>query len=88
MLFIRDSTITERVHTKVTQEKYKNMIISTITHDMKTPVMAIKGHLDLLPQYITQGGEQFLHAAKLATSSFEYYIYDLIVKKALLLYFY
>lgn len=79
LLLIRESTSLEKFHTKATEEKYKHLMISTITHDLKTPLTVINGNLTILSNYVTAEGIKYLSAAKIATIAFEYYIYDLIV---------
>lgn len=79
LLFIRNTTSLEKAHTKATEEKYKQLMISTITHDLKTPISAINGSLVVLTNYVNGEGIKYLDSATIATIAFEYYIYDLIV---------
>ncbi len=79
LLFIRDSTALEQAHVKITETKYSQLIISTITHDLKSPITAIQGHLAVLPPFVTEKGQAYLKAAQLTAQAFEYYIYDLVV---------
>jgi K+-sensing histidine kinase KdpD len=78
-LLIRDSTLVEQAHAKATEVKYRQLMLSTITHDLKSPITAIQGHLFLLNDYVNESGMKFLKSAQSAALSFEYYIYDLIV---------
>ncbi len=80
LLFIREATRLEQAHTKATEEKYKHQVLRTITHDLKTPLTIIKGQLSVLPTYVSEEGQKYLTAAQISTASFEYYIYDLIVR--------
>lgn len=79
VLMIRDSTAVEQAHTKSTEVKYKKLMLSTITHDLKSPITAIQGHLSLLPDYVSEKGVKFLKSAQITALAFEYYIYDLVV---------
>lgn len=88
LIFIREPSQTEKTHMKVTEEKYKKMMISTITHDMKTPIMSVKGNLEMLFQYIANEGQDYLNAALITITAFEYYIYDLIVYNNIYIYVY
>ena len=73
------ASLTEQTHAKVTENKYSQLIVSTITHDLKSPMAVIKGNLTLLEQYIEDKGLIHLKPAKMSASTFEYYLYDLIV---------
>ena len=73
------ASLTEQTHAKVTENKYSQLIVSTITHDLKSPMAVIKGNLTLLEQYIEDKGLIHLKTAKMSASTFEYYLYDLIV---------
>ena len=79
LFFILDPNLQEQTHARITESRYSQLLISTITHDLKSPITAIKGNLDILEHYITIEGKDFLLAAQISTKIFEYYIYDLIV---------
>ena len=79
LLSITPSTLAEQTHAKVTESKYSQLMISTITHDLKSPIMAIQGHLSVLDNYVIDNGKQYLKAAQISAQAFEYYIYDLVV---------
>ena len=79
LLSITPSTLAEQTHAKVVERKYSQLIIATITHDLKSPITAIQGNLTLLGQYIEECGLIYLKAAQASTMAFEFYIYDLIV---------
>ena len=79
LIFIRDSNLLEQTHVRVTETKYSQLLISTVTHDLKSPITAIQGNLAVLPQYVSEKGNVYLKAAQIAALAFEYYIYDLVV---------
>lgn len=79
LFFIFDPNLQEQTHARITENKYSQLLISTITHDLKSPITAIKGNLDILENYIATEGKDYLLAAQISTKIFEYYIYDLIV---------
>lgn len=79
LLFIRDSNLLEQTHVRVTETKYSQLLISTVTHDLKSPITAIQGNLAILPPYVSDKGSLYLKAAQIAAQAFEYYIYDLVV---------
>ncbi len=78
LLFIHEANKTEQDHARITEGKYSQLLVSTITHDLKSPVTAIQGNLELLTQYVNSQGTSHLKAAQLAAQGFEYYIYDLV----------
>ena len=79
LLSISPTSVTEQTHAKVTESKYSQLLISTITHDLKSPITAIQGNIDALNQYISPKGKSYLSAAQISIIIFEYYVYDLIV---------
>ncbi|MDR3548594.1 MAG: hypothetical protein P4M11_10090 [Candidatus Pacebacteria bacterium] len=79
-VLIRDPTTVERTHMKITEEKYKNLLMSTITHDLKTPLAEIQGQLSALSEFVqSSDGLKHLTAAKVSVTTFRYYLYCLIV---------
>ena len=80
LISINCSNAMEKTHAKVTENKYSQLIISTITHDLKSPITAIQGHLSILEQFVAEKGLKYLKAAQVSSVAFEYYIYDLVVK--------
>lgn len=79
LFFITVPSLEEQSHARATENKYSRMLISTITHDLKSPISIIKSNLGLLSQHVTASGDSYLKAVQIAAESFEYYIYDLIV---------
>ena len=79
LFFIIDSSKLEQEHAKITENKYSQLIVSTITHDFKSPIAAIQGNLDALESNVDEEFIKYLKAAQIAAKNFEFYIYDLIV---------
>jgi K+-sensing histidine kinase KdpD len=79
LLCIKPATQTEQEHARTTESKYSQLFISTITHDLKSPITAIQWSLMMLKQYVTSDGINYLNAAQLTASAYEYYLYDLLV---------
>lgn len=79
LLSISPVNITEQTHAKATENKYSQLIVATVTHDLKSPIARIQGNLDVLEQYIKEEGVIHLKAAQVAATAFEYYLYDLVV---------
>ena len=79
LLSILPSTLAEQTHAKVTENKYSQLLISTISHDLKSPITVIQGNLEVINQYINPEGLEHLKAAQVSATTFEYYIYDLVV---------
>lgn len=79
LISILPSTLAEQTHARITENKYSQLLISTISHDLKSPITAIQGCLGLLDQYIKPEGLEYLKAARISAIAFEYYIYDIVV---------
>lgn len=79
LLSITPVSLAQQEHAKTTEKKYSQMTLATITHDLKTPITAIQGNLQLLKHYVSSEGMKFLNAAQITASAFEYYLYDITV---------
>ena len=64
LISINCSNTMEKTHAKVTENKYSQLIISTITHDLKSPITAIQVHLSILEQVVAEKGLKYLKAAQ------------------------
>ncbi len=83
LLMIRDSTGTERAHHKLVEEKYRGVLLSTITHELKTPLTVISGNLELIRKSTsTLGDRSHLEAAMMAAKSLKYFLHDINVISA------
>jgi K+-sensing histidine kinase KdpD len=79
LLFLLVSDTTQQTHAKIIETKYSRLVISTIAHDLKTPVSVIQGNLYLLNNHIHKEGIPHLDAALTTLESFKHYLYDLVV---------
>ena len=79
LLFITRPSLEEQAHARFTENKYSQLMISTITHDLKSPITVIESNLDLLSHYIEEKGTPYLKSLQISAQAFEYYIYDLVV---------
>jgi len=79
LFLIRGSTDTEKAHRKLVEEKYRGVLLSTITHELKTPLTIISGNLELVRTKCDQEDQAHLEAAMLAAKSLKYYLYDINV---------
>lgn len=64
---------------KFQENKCKELLISTMTHDIKTPLTIIQGNLALLNDFVLERGMQHFKAVFAATETLEYHLYDIIV---------
>ncbi len=79
LLIIRAFNKVETLHQKVTEDKFRTVLLSTITHDIKTPLTVIKSNLSLLQDLVTDTGQDFYRATCVATDALEHYLRDIIV---------
>eukprot|EP01022_Parablepharisma_sp_SALTPOND_P004375 TRINITY_DN120180_c0_g1_i1.p1 TRINITY_DN120180_c0_g1~~TRINITY_DN120180_c0_g1_i1.p1 ORF type:complete len:367 (-),score=36.23 TRINITY_DN120180_c0_g1_i1:708-1808(-) len=79
LLIIRSFTNVENMQRRATEDKFRNVLLSTISHDIKTPLTAIQNNLSLLLDYIPEAGKDFYNATCIATKALEYYLFDIIV---------
>ena len=69
----------EKIHTQLTEEKFRGVLLSTITHEIKTPLTVIQGSLKNIMPFVLPEGEEQLQGAEVAVHTLEYFIYDVIV---------
>ena len=75
LLILREFTSVE----KLQENKNKELLLSTITHDIKTPLTIIQGHMSLLNDFVQKEGILHYRAVLSATETLEYFLYDIIV---------
>ena len=78
-VFITCPLLNKNKLAQITENKYSKVMLSTISHDLKSPLMIMQGNVNLLSKYIKEEGIGHYHSLEAALSEFEYYIYDLIV---------
>ena len=80
LFHIRESTDIEKTQRKLIEDKYRGVLLSTITHDIKTPLTIIKGNIEMLKDYAIGGSLQCINALLVAVNSLEYFVHDINVK--------
>lgn len=82
LFLIRDSTDEEKLHRTLVEQKYRGMLLATITHELKTPLMTISGNLEVLLQNerLPKDLQPDVRAALMATRSLKYYLRDICVR--------
>ena len=78
-VFITCPSLSEQRFAQVTENKYSRVMISTISHDLKSPLMVMQGNISLLSNYVKEEGIKHYCSLESTLNEFEYYIYDLIV---------
>ena len=79
LLFISEPSLEEQSYARLTENKYSQLLISTITHDLKSPLMVLQENTSLLSDHIDKDGINYLNILQTELQFFEYYIYDLVV---------
>ncbi len=78
---LSESSDIEKIRTQLTEEKFRGVLLSTITHDIKTPLTAIQGSLKSIVPFVLPEGEEQLEAAEISANTLEYFLYDVIVSR-------
>ncbi len=79
LAIVRDFTPVENLQRKIAEGKYRAVLLSTITHDIKTPLTVILGNLSLLGPHVMRQGRDFFTAVSVATETLEFFMRDIIV---------
>jgi len=75
LFLIRDPTDTEKLHQILIEQKYREALLSTVTHELKTPLMTISAALDILKKDIPKN--LHIDAAIVAGKILKYYLHDI-----------
>ncbi len=79
MLIIRSFNSVEAMQRRATEDRFRNVLLSTITHDIKTPLTALQNNLSMLAPHLREDGREYYSATCIATRALEYYLYDINV---------
>lgn len=79
LLMIRPYSSVEKLQKKASEEKYKELLLSTLTHDIKTPLTIMHGNLTLLSEYVNEEGQEFYKASCNSLEMLDYYMQDINV---------
>ncbi|MDR3734835.1 MAG: hypothetical protein P4L10_04775 [Acidobacteriaceae bacterium] len=88
LFLIRDSTDAEKLHQTLVEQKYRGALLSTVTHEFKTPLMIIRGNLESWISDNAEGKNVIqvgrttppqIQAALLATRTLKYFLRDISV---------
>lgn len=77
LFLMRDSTDAEKVHRTLVEQKYRGALLSTVTHEFRTPLMIIRGNLELIQK--ESGDTPTVQAALIATVALKYFLRDISV---------
>jgi signal transduction histidine kinase len=56
----KDNTLIQKIEKAEAESKYKEILMTTVTHELRTPVNGIKGNLELLKDHTSQDGKIFI----------------------------
>ena len=79
LLFITEASLEDQNYARATENKYSQLLISTITHDLKSPLIILQENLFSLANHVDRDGMSYYDILKIEAKYFEYYIYDLVV---------
>ncbi len=79
LFLIREATDMEKVHRRIIEEKYRGVLLSTITHDIRTPLTIIRGSIESLEDHVNVNGMEYLNTLKASVNNLEYLMYDATV---------
>ncbi len=79
LVIIRSFNTVETMQKRATEDRFKSVLLSTVTHDIKTPLTALQNNLSLLLPHVQAEGREYYEATSIATRVLEFYLYDIIV---------
>jgi len=79
LALFRPTSDIENLHRKLIEDKYRGVLLSTITHEIKTPLTIIKGNIETLKDYVSLKGMTHFNAMKISITFLEYFMHDITV---------
>jgi signal transduction histidine kinase len=79
LFVIVQSNEIDKLKSKLIEDKYRGVLLSTITHEIKTPLTIIKGNLLVMEKHLEPAAKDNLLAANIAVDTLEYFAYDIRV---------
>jgi signal transduction histidine kinase len=74
-----DCSAAQRLEKAQNENRYKTLLISTISHELRTPVNAVLGSLEILSMHLSSEFSKVLRVAKDSCDMIIYHINDLTV---------
>ena len=88
LIIIKDMSLMRDLEESKNRNKYKGMLMATITHDMRTPVNSVLAMLNLIEESIPTNKIQFLKIAKSSCNLLLHLIHDVLVHIYINIYIY
>ena len=79
LIIIKDMSLMRDLEESKSRNKYKEMLMATITHDMRTPVNSVLVMINLIEESIPTNKIQFLKIAKSSCNLLLHLIHDVLV---------
>lgn len=78
-----DCSSAQRLEKAQTESKYKTFLIATISHELRTPINAVLGTLEMIRQYVPAESMKYMEIAKESCNMITFHINDLTVLSAI-----
>ena len=79
LISFMDCTSAQKLEKAETESKYKTKLISTISHELRTPVTAILGSLDAITEVVPEESQQYLNISRDSCNLIISHVNDLTV---------
>ncbi len=77
LISLSDCSAAQRLEKAQADSKYKTLLISTVSHEIRTPVGAVSGIIELIKEYIPKEKQDLLEIAKISCEMIVFHINDL-----------
>ena len=78
ILILRDVELLEKLNKAKVEEKYKKIIITTISHEFRTPMTSILSGVNLAYDETSNEGKEYLDCAKESAESLLFFFEDIV----------
>ena len=78
IIVVRDISILQALNKAITEEKYKRLMISTISHEFRTPISSILTGVSLALDEVSPEGAEYLECVKASAESLQFFIEDVV----------
>lgn len=80
LLSFSDCSAAQKIEQAESESKYKTLLISTVSHEIRTPIGAVLGTIDLIKPFVPPEKLNLLEIARLSCEMIIFHINDLTVK--------
>jgi signal transduction histidine kinase len=80
LIVVKNIENIQKINKALAEQKYKHLLINTISHEFRTCLSGILGGLHLASDYISDEGRQYIDMALASEQKLEFFINDVLAR--------